>query len=80
MAELKTQAQAHRAALLDIVVAYIVANPHQTNAEIASALGLESSYLGEHRNHLSHSLLGEALAKGLITRTKDGSRVRYVQA
>lgn len=77
MPDLKAKAQSHRAALLEIVVDFVAANPGQTNADIAVALGLESSYLGAHANYMSHALLGEALEKGLVTRRKDGARVRY---
>lgn len=45
-----------------------------TNAEVADALGIRSSYLGRQKDFLSWSLLGLLLNEHVVTRT--GNRYR----
>lgn len=78
MADSKGEAIAHRAALVDLIVDHVRANPAQTNAEIAAALGLESSFEGRQRNYLSFTLLTDAVKNGRLIRQKHGHNVRYV--
>ena len=77
MTNRKELAAEHRRALVRLIVEHVKDHPNQTNAEIAKALGLESSFKGGHRNYLTFSLLAEAVATGAITRTKVGSNIRY---
>jgi hypothetical protein len=74
----KAKAMALRAELSALVAEYVRTNPGLTNAEIAAALGLESSYAGGQRNYLTFSLLGDGLSGGLIARKQDGRNIRYV--
>lgn len=78
MTNRKNRAMAHRQALIDLIVTEVRANPGQTNAEIARALGLESSFEGRQRNYLSFSLLCDAVSNRLITRENHGKNIRYV--
>lgn len=78
MADQKSAAIAHREALVGLLVEHVKSHPDQTNAEIAAALGLESSFEGGQRNYLSFSLLCDAVANGKIARVKVGRNVRYV--
>lgn len=73
----KEKATAHRRALIELIVSYVRSHAGQTNAEIAVALGLESSFEGGQRNYLSFSLLCDAVADGHLVREKFGRNIRY---
>lgn len=73
----KEKATSYRRALVELIVSYAGSHPGQTNAEIAVALGLESSFKGGQRNYLSFSLLCDAVAEGRLVREKVGRNIRY---
>lgn len=73
----KAKATAHRRELVELIVSHVGKNPGKTNAEIAIALGLESSFEGRQRNYLSFSLLCDAVSDGQIHRKKVGRNVQY---
>jgi hypothetical protein len=75
----KALAIEHRKALVELIIEYVRDHPNETNAEIAAALGLESSFEGGHRNYLTFSLLSQAVESGSLIRSKDGANVRYAQ-
>lgn len=78
MTDRKAQATTLRTALVDLIIDHVHAHPGQNNAEIAIALGLESSFEGGQRNYLSFALLGDAVRSGRIKREKAGRNIRYV--
>jgi hypothetical protein len=49
-----------------------------TNAQIVTALGLDSDYEGKQRNYLSWSVLGILLGEGKIVRRGDRQKRRYL--
>lgn len=73
----REKATGHRQQLVELIVSHVRGNPGQTNAEIAVALGLESSFEGGQRNYLSFSLLCDAVADGRLIREKTGRNIRY---
>lgn len=78
MSDRKVAAIAHREALIDLLTQYVHAYPGQTNAEIAVALGLESSFEGGQRNYLSFALLSDAVKAGRMARERVGRNIRYM--
>ena len=79
MIDRKTAAIQLRGTLTDLIVEHVCAHPDQTNAEIATALGLESSFEGGQRNYLTFSLLADAVSTGRLKRMKVDKNVRYVK-
>ncbi|MCY4625285.1 MAG: hypothetical protein OXC99_09850 [Chloroflexi bacterium] len=68
---LAAQAQEGRKTLETAILGLLEAHPEGLkNADIAKSLGLRSSFKGGHRNHLTHSLLGGLLARGLAAQDK----------
>ena len=63
--------------LVELLVLHVEKNPGKTNAEIAIALGLESSFEGRQRNYLSFSLLCDAVSDGRLDRKKVGQNIQY---
>ena len=73
----KEKATAHRRELVELIVSYVKNHPGLTNADIAIALDLESSFEGGQRNYLSFSLLCDAIADKRLVREKSGRNIRY---
>lgn len=62
----------------DEVVAMAELNPHGiTNAQVTNKLGLQSTHDGQHRNYLSHSILGVLMREDRIIKVGRGTDARY---
>jgi hypothetical protein len=62
----------------DEVVAMAELNPQGiTNAQVTNKLGLQSTHDGQHRNYLSHSILGVLMLDDRIIKVGRGTDARY---
>ena len=79
MVAAKEKAQKGLALVEKAVLDFIAQNPNGvSNAEIATALSLESDISGKHRNYLSWSILGNLTNKGLVVKQGTQHRARYL--
>ena len=70
-----SMAQAGLRQIEEALVRLLEANPQGLrNVEIADSLGLRSSSLGNQRNYLTYSVLGNLIDEGKVV--KDGIRYR----
>lgn len=75
----KSRAQRGLAAISGAVEEFVLGQPEGArNDEVARALGLQSSFAGSHRNHLTHAILNQLVDIGKLVREKRGVRVYYV--
>jgi uncharacterized protein len=74
-------AQSGLALLKNAIVEFVREHPNGvTNAEIATGLGIESDYEGEHPSYLSWSIIGLLLAERRLRYERQGrSKVYFVQ-
>ena len=62
----------------DEVVALAELNPDGiTNAQVTNKLGLQSTHDGQHRNYLSHSILGVLMLEERLIKVGTASQARY---
>lgn len=62
----------------DDIVAMAELSPQGiTNADVTNKLGLQSTHNGQHRNFLSHSILGVLMLEDRIIKVGAGSHARY---
>ncbi len=70
--EMTTLAQDGLAKIEEAILGLLEGHPQGLgNSQMANMLGLRSSFKGGHKNHLTHSVLGGLLARGLVEQDDD---------